>query len=68
MTKLISLFKAFSTDEDGAAMIEYSILIGLIAAVVIAAIVLVGTWVDAAWTVLVAALGTAPAVPVVVVP
>lgn len=52
MTKLISLFKTFSTDEDGAAMIEYSILIGLIAAAVILAVLFMGTWVAGAWAAL----------------
>ncbi len=56
MKKLISLFKAFSTDEDGAAMIEYSILIGLIAAAIIALVLWVGDWIVDAWTLLADAL------------
>jgi len=39
-------------NKSGAAMIEYSILIGLITAAVIATIVLVGGKVTAAWTTL----------------
>ena len=39
-------------NKSGAAMIEYSILIGLITAAVIATIVLVGTKVTNAWTTL----------------
>lgn len=37
-------------NKSGAAMIEYSILIGLITAAVIATIVLVGGKVETAWT------------------
>ncbi len=58
MTKLISLFKTFRTDEDGAAMIEYSILIGLISAAVVLAVLFMGTWVAAAWAALTSNLGT----------
>jgi pilus assembly protein Flp/PilA len=46
----------FRQDEDGAAMVEYSILIGIITAGTIALIVLVGAWVTGAWTDLEAAL------------
>ena len=41
--------KKLREDEQGAAMIEYSILIGLITALVIALVVLVGDWVQNAW-------------------
>lgn len=61
MKKLISLFKTFSTDDSGAAMIEYSILIGLIAAAVIALILWVGGWVVQAWTTLQTALNSGAA-------
>ena len=47
---------ALRDDEEGAAMIEYSVLIGLITALVIALVVLVGQWVQNAWTDLEAAL------------
>lgn len=63
MKKLISLFKTFRTEEDGAAMIEYSILIGLIAAVVIVLILWVGDWIVIAWTALQTALTVAFTVP-----
>ena len=56
MTKLMQLARRFRNDESGAAMVEYSILIGLITAVVIASIVIVGTYVDNAWSNLTAAL------------
>jgi pilus assembly protein Flp/PilA len=51
-------------DEAGAALVEYSILIGLIAALVIFIILWVGGWVVDAWQTLQAALessqGTTP--------
>lgn len=37
-------------DESGAALVEYSVLIGIVTVAVIAAIVLVGGWVSGAWT------------------
>lgn len=52
--------RRFARDEKGAAMIEYSILIGLITAAVIAIVVLVGDWVVGAWNVLETALGPVP--------
>jgi pilus assembly protein Flp/PilA len=43
-------------DEDGAALIEYTVLIGLMLVGVIATITLVGTWVGTQWTTLNTAL------------
>jgi len=39
-------------DESGAAMVEYSVLVGLITAVTIAMVLAVGVWVNATWTTL----------------
>jgi pilus assembly protein Flp/PilA len=39
-------------DEDGAALIEYTVLIGLMLVGVVATITLVGTWVGGQWTAL----------------
>ena len=50
MSKFNSIVARFLRDEEGASLIEYSILIGLITALVIAIIVVVGTWVQGAWT------------------
>lgn len=50
------ILKSFMHDQTGAAMVEYSILIGLITAVVIASIIFVGTYVDNAWSTLQTAL------------
>jgi len=48
--------KRFRQDEDGAAMVEYSILIGIITAAVIAVIAVVGTWIGLQWDTLCGAL------------
>ena len=50
MQKFKELVARLRDDEGGAAMIEYSILIGLITAAVIALIVAVGGKVVNAWT------------------
>lgn len=46
---LADIARRFRQDEDGAAMVEYSVLIGLITAAVIAIIIAVGLWVTGAW-------------------
>lgn len=60
MRKLIEIAKQFRSDESGAAMVEYSILIGIITAAAIASIVIVGTYVTGAWATL---TGVLPAMP-----
>ena len=49
----------FRDDESGAAMVEYSILIGIITVATIAAIVFVGGWVGTQWGALQTALAAA---------
>lgn len=56
MRKVMEIAKRFRREEDGAAMIEYTVLLGIITVAVIATIVLVGTWVSGEWTDLNAAL------------
>ena len=46
MSKLMTVAKRFHSDEDGAAMVEYSILIGIIAAASILTIIAIGAWVS----------------------
>ncbi|MER9139832.1 Flp family type IVb pilin [Mesorhizobium sp. M0830] len=46
MGKLIGIAKQFYDDENGAAMVEYSILVGIIAGAAILAIVAIGLWVS----------------------
>lgn len=50
MKKLMSMARQFRDDENGAAMVEYTVLLALIAGVTIATIVLVSTWVNGTWT------------------
>ena len=55
--RLRDLRRRISADEGGAALIEYSILIGLITVAAVATIALVGTWVANKWEALRAAIG-----------
>lgn len=52
MKKFLSMAKQFRDDENGAAMVEYSILIGIIAAAAITVIVAIGLWVTGSFTAL----------------
>ncbi|MER9308753.1 Flp family type IVb pilin [Mesorhizobium australicum] len=56
MKKLMTMTRQFRDDENGAAMVEYSILIGIITAATITFIVGVGWYVTDAWTTLCTAL------------
>lgn len=56
MRKFLEIARSFRDEEDGAAMIEYSVLIGIITVGTIGLILLVGAWVTGAWTDLEAAL------------
>jgi pilus assembly protein Flp/PilA len=46
------LLKCLQTDEDGAALIEYTVLLGILLIAVLATIGLVGTWINSKWTAL----------------
>ncbi|TPK89611.1 Flp family type IVb pilin [Mesorhizobium sp. B2-4-12] len=50
MNKLMTMTRQFRDDENGAAMVEYSILIGIIAAASIVAIIAIGGWVGSQFT------------------
>lgn len=63
MNKLMTIARQFRDDEEGAAMIEYSVLIGIITVATIGMIILVGGWVTGRWTALNAALPVPPAGP-----
>jgi pilus assembly protein Flp/PilA len=56
MRRTLSVFNQFKNDEDGAALIEYTVLLGLMLVAVVATIGLVGTWISGQWTTLNAAL------------
>jgi pilus assembly protein Flp/PilA len=49
MSKTLRIFDRFLKDEDGAALIEYTVLLGILLIAVIATIGLVGTWVSKQW-------------------
>ena len=49
MTKLRTLFVRMRKDDNGATMIEYSILIGIITAAVVASVVIMGGRVTTWW-------------------
>ena len=55
MTKLRNLFARMRKDQSGATMIEYSILIGIITAAVVASVVIMGGRVSTWWASLVTA-------------
>ena len=57
MSKVLAFAGRLLKDEGGAALIEYSILIGLISAAVITIIVAVGAWIVTRWTNLQTAIG-----------
>jgi pilus assembly protein Flp/PilA len=52
MTKVLNLAKRFAADEEGAALVEYTVLLGIMLVAVIATIIGVGTWVNKQWTAL----------------
>ncbi|TPN28191.1 Flp family type IVb pilin [Mesorhizobium sp. B2-3-3] len=50
MNKLMMVARQFRNDESGAAMVEYSILVGIIAGAAILAIIAIGGWVTGRFT------------------
>jgi pilus assembly protein Flp/PilA len=46
----MKFLKQFAADESGAAMVEYSILIGIIAAASILTVIAIGGWVSGRFT------------------
>ena len=59
MGKLLRTLTKFGKDEAGAALIEYTVLLGIMLVAVIATIILVGTWISGQWTALNSALPAA---------
>jgi pilus assembly protein Flp/PilA len=56
MPKFLGTLVKLSKDEEGAALIEYTVLLGIMLVAVIATIVLVGSWINNQWTALQSAL------------
>ena len=48
----LKLIKRLKRDEDGAPLVEYTILLGILVVAVIALIIAVGSWVNNKWSVL----------------
>ena len=49
MRKALQLVQRLRGDEDGAALVEYTVLLGVMLVAVISTIVLVGGWVTNKW-------------------
>ena len=56
MSKALTLVRRLGKDEDGAALIEYTVLVGVLLVAVIAVIGSVGAWIGGQWTSLCKAL------------
>ncbi len=56
IARRVGSVRRLGRDEEGAALIEYTVLLGILLVAVIATIVLVGTWISNQWTTLEAAL------------
>ena len=52
MRKLITNLNGLAKDEEGAALIEYTVLLGILVVAVIVTIGAVGSWVNGKWTAL----------------
>jgi pilus assembly protein Flp/PilA len=57
MTAIKTFFADLHADEDGAAFLEYTVLLGIILAVSIAVIFSIGTWAGSIWTLLCTQIG-----------
>jgi len=56
MGKTLQLMRRLGRDEEGAALVEYTVLLGIMLVAVISTIVLVGGWVSSKWAALWTAL------------
>lgn len=56
MKRAVQLIKELGQDEEGAALVEYTVLLGVMLVAVIGTIVLVGGWVNSKWAALWTAL------------
>ena len=67
MRKALTVLRPFNTvlkqikkDEEGAALIEYTVLLGILLIAVIAIILFVGSWISSEWSALSHSLPTPP--------
>jgi pilus assembly protein Flp/PilA len=58
MTKVLALLQRLRKDEQGAALIEYTVLLGVLLVSVITTIGLVGNWINTKWAALLCTLGS----------
>ena len=58
MREISQLIKRLGRDEEGAALVEYTVLLGIMLVAVITTIGLVGGWMSTKWTALWSALST----------
>jgi pilus assembly protein Flp/PilA len=56
MRKALQALNRVVKEEDGAALVEYSVLLGVMLVAVIGTIVLVGGWINTKWAALLTAL------------
>lgn len=56
MKHRVELMRKIREDERGAALVEYSVLLGVMLVTVIGTIVLVGGWINTKWAALLTAL------------
>jgi pilus assembly protein Flp/PilA len=56
MSRVVRLLRNLARDEEGAALVEYTVLLGIMLVAVVATIGLVGGWVNAKWAALWTAL------------
>jgi pilus assembly protein Flp/PilA len=56
MGKALKLLNKLAKDEEGAALVEYTVLLGIMLVAVVGTIGLVGGWVNTKWTALWTAL------------
>jgi pilus assembly protein Flp/PilA len=52
MRSVMNLMKQLTRDEDGAALIEYTVLLAILLVAVIGVISSVGVWISGKWTAL----------------
>jgi pilus assembly protein Flp/PilA len=56
MKQTLQVMRRLAKDEEGAALVEYTVLLGIMLVAVVATIGLVGGWVNTKWTALWTAL------------
>ena len=56
MNNALQVMSKLAKDEEGAALVEYTVLLGIMLVAVVATMGLVGGWINARWTALWTAL------------